>query len=205
MAKLLSLVRLVAAFFLLVIWASCGEDGKPQPGYSDPCSTPMAGVLNCPPGAQENIQDFTIYDACEKMVSCGILARSYLRNEGPSDCPEGNTCDIKRGGECLVLPEGGTRCHFPYLDYWWCTSKFTQGLRSDPCATSQESNLPYTAQHLQQALRCIAVTPCAPLGLTFEDKRISSDKRPELDKYTCKDGKTKVWTATICDFGLLSY
>jgi hypothetical protein len=176
---------------------ACAQEREPHAGYSDPCSTAISGALGCPAAAP--LQDPDLYQACSTLVGCGILADSYLHNSG-NDCVDSNDCDKTRGGECLQI-SSGTKCHYPYLDFFWCTSRFITPPRTDPCDEKQS----YTEEHAQNAVACIVATPCASLGLNFSDKHLSSERRPKLDEYTCKDGKKKIWTASVCDQGILNY
>lgn len=176
------------------VLVACGEDGKPVPGYADPCDTPMAGTIGCPASTGVTSSQPTIEDACHKLVSCGILAGEYLSRSG-TECSTGADC---KGGECLETNDGN-RCHWHYLDYRWCTGHLANP-GNDPCGANQ----PFTAQQVESTVACISITPCASLGLLFWQKRIS-DNRPDLDKFTCADGEKTTWTATICDHGLLDY
>ena len=179
---------------VVLLGFGCGEDGQPSPGFSDPCDTPMAGTIGCPatPGVRNTTP--TTYDACQKLVSCGILAGEYLRRSSTS-CSTSADCT---GGQCLSTSDGD-RCHWSYLDYRWCVGHLSNPGR-DPCTNSQS----FTDQQIESALQCIWTTPCTSLGLLFWQKRISQN-RPELDKFTCADGEETIWTATICDYGLLEY
>jgi hypothetical protein len=186
--------RVVALSFCLAVLFGCGEEGKPGPGYADPCETPMGPVLGCPPGP--TAPDLpSLYDACQRLVTCGILAAEWLGTRG-DPCSQSSDCP---GGQCLPTSDGD-RCHYHRLDYRWCTSQLA-ARRTHPC----DSNQSFTDQQVEMAVRCIVSTPCNALGLSFEEKLGSSDNRPDLDKYTCKDGENSFWTATICDHGLLRY
>jgi hypothetical protein len=190
--------RLIACALLVT---GCGDVGSATPGYADPCTTPMGGAMSCPATSPNLPQDFTIVDACRKLVTCGILASTYRPTSG-TDCENSNICEANRrnsGGECLVTPKGASKCHYPFLDYWWCVRRLTQP-SSDPC----DSNTIFTSNHVQEAVACIGVTPCASLGLPFAAKVSSQSTRPTMDKYTCMNNST-VWTSTTCDFGLLYY
>jgi hypothetical protein len=192
--------RLVAGVVICGALVGCGDVGSATPGYAEPCMTPMAGAMGCP-APPSMPQDTTISDACRKIVACGILAGSYRQNSG-TDCENSNICESNRrgaGGECLVTPKGASKCHYPFLDYWWCMRRLTQP-SGDPC----DGNTSFTSYHVQEALACIAVTPCASLGLPFAAKVSSQSTRPTMDKYTCKNNST-VWTSTTCDSGLLYY
>lgn len=196
MLKIASRLAAVATAVLLLV--ACGEDGKPRPGFADPCSTPMAGTLGCPvaPSAATTVNP-TIHDACHKLVACGILAGEFLHDSG-RDCAESKDCPY--GGECMVNGNGDRHCHNNYLDYHWCTGHLSNP-GTHPCSNS----LRFTSQQVDTAVQCIWSTPCASLGLLFWQKRISSSDRPELDKFTCSDGQETTWTATTCDHGLLEY
>jgi len=188
-------VRAALAAALTGCCLGCGEEDEPHPGYAEPCETPMRGVLGCPPAGTQTPKP-TGPEACARLVACGILAGEYYGSQG-QECSASAEC---QGGKCLPT-SSGQRCHYPYLDYEWCVSKLTDP-RSDPCGSDQD----FTALQVDSAVRCILSTPCGSLGLSFADKQQSSDKRGDLDKYTCKsDSKTTIWTATICDHGMLRY
>jgi hypothetical protein len=204
MRKSLALIAFGAALLGLVAAAGCGEETKPHPGYADPCDTPMSSVLDCPSVSVPAEPEMTTEAACRKLVTCGILAQSYLEPGGGAGCGDATLCKDRPGGKCLVDDKGETRCYYPDLDYYWCTARLTVARRSDPCDPSGQT--PFTYQQVEAAVRCIQETQCGTLGLGFSDKQIGdATKRPELDKYACKDGKTTVWAATICDLGLLAY
>ena len=66
------------ALALLVITGGalgCAEDGEGEFGALDPCLTAQATLLGCPPPGVGD-REFTIEDACAKMVDCGALGRS---------------------------------------------------------------------------------------------------------------------------------
>lgn len=192
----MSKVVLVSVCLAVLGHLGCGEEGKPGPGYADPCETAMGAVLGCPPGPTSPDTP-TIYDACQRLVACGILAAEWLGHHG-DPCAQSSDCP---GGQCLPGHEPGVDiCHYHDLDYRWCTSQMATR-RPHPC----DSNQSFTDQQIEMAVRCIVSTPCNALGLSFEEKLRSSDNRPDLDKYTCKDGENSFWTATICDHGLLRY
>lgn len=158
----------------------------------------MAGVLGCP-AAPPSPRVFTVQDACQKLVGCGVLAGDYVNRTGP-ECTDNNSCTTRPGGECLPHGEGH-QCFFPFLDYSWCVHRLSALAElADPCDRDQHPGV----QAVQQALDCISVTKCPALGLSFIEKRKGREERSEKDKYICSD-QTKVWTATICDAGLLSY
>ena len=188
----------VVALAFLFLASSCGESGKPSPGFAAPCTTPMAGVLGCPAQVSSNVEiDSVVVDACRRLVTCGILAANNLEASG-TGCDTSSNCEQNRGGECIAT-SSGQRCHYPNLDYWWCTHRFL-GRPNDPCDDSA-----YSQTHLDTAVDCILSTEsCQALGLSFSEKKVSAEHRSDLDKYSCKDGKVR-WTATICDNGILSY
>lgn len=192
-----------AAIMLLL---ACGDETKPHPGYADPCATPMAGALGCPitpnaPGARS----LTVDEVCRKLTACGILASELLTDSGTA-CTSGKECPVP-GADCLVNSQGAARCHNPSLDFIWCVTRLSltripnHWSPNDPC----DSNRPFTAEHVQAILSCATATPCGALGASFADKRLQRAQRPEIDLYLCPNGTSKVWTATTCDFGLLSY
>lgn len=70
----------LAGALALALASACVGEGEPQPGFVDPCRTPQAPLLGCPPPTVGE-QPFTIEDACRKLVDCGVLAL---------DAPESN-------------------------------------------------------------------------------------------------------------------
>ncbi len=191
--------RTLAAASLLLLLASCGDQG-PTAGLADPCLTAMGAVLDCPargdlPGA------FSAGDACGKLVSCGILAASNYRVlNGTRPCTADSDCDAATGQACRVASDGRRWCHTPVLDRRWCHLRLTRSV-ADPCQQGRT----FSAQIVQDALRCVAATPCETLGLPLDQKSVPANQRKTLDYYTCSDNKTQVWTATTCDHGLLRY
>jgi hypothetical protein len=183
------------AWLLLALLIGCGEEGAPHPGYAEPCDTPMGGVLDCPASTRSGSMP-TIHETCQRLVSCGILAAEELSSTG-NDCSTSDDCSP--GQHCLST-SSGDKCHSNRLDYQWCVVRLTTGYSSF-CPGGQH----FSQEQVDSIIRCIAATPCTSLGLTFEQKVSSSDHRPELDKFTCPDGKNATWTATICDHGLLDY
>jgi hypothetical protein len=187
----------------LALGVGCGEDGEPGSGHYDPCDTPAAGAMGCPAGAPVTTatQTFTLFDACKKLVTCGILSSDWMGSVSGTECGSSDAC---KGGQCLPYSKG-MRCHYPLLDYAWCVRRFTTP-PSTGC-TDEE----FTDQDIAAMLDCIAKTPCGPLGLPFsgkvnaDNKQLVSSKDRELDKITCKNELTTIWTATICDHGLLRY
>ena len=197
--------RVAWMLIALPLLAACGADTKPHPGYADPCTTPMSGVLSCPPAAI-NPQAGTMAEACRKLVACGVLAESYVSPSGTA-CSATEDCNKESrgpGGECLLNTSGNSVCHYHSLDYYWCMLRFTE-LGADPC---DDQALRFTDLHVESAVECIEVNDCSVLGAGFSEKmaRLQKGKGAENDQYICKkDGKTNKWTATICDGGLLSY
>jgi hypothetical protein len=157
----------------------------------------MGGVLDCPAETQAGVLP-TIHETCQRLVSCGILAAEELSTSGAGqDCSTSDDCNP---GQVCLSTSNGDKCHTNRLDYQWCVARLTTGYSSF-CTGGQY----FTSEQVESIIRCIAATPCTSLGLTFAQKLISSDHRPELDKFTCPDGKNSTWTATICDHGLLDY
>jgi hypothetical protein len=208
-----SLMRIgnrAAGVLLLLALTACGEDNKPLPAYADPCTMPMAGVLACPP-ATINPPATTSADACRKLTTCGILAEKYMVSND-TNCSSNDECNTRGGtSECLANSTGQLKCHYHRLDYTWCLRQLTE-LDQDPCPP----NYQITADQVAAAIHCIDVNACTVLGATFADKlrRTEGDAtHPAVamnDRYVCKqpnsEGKVvTVWTATICDAGLLSY
>ncbi|MCC6746511.1 MAG: hypothetical protein IT371_02570 [Deltaproteobacteria bacterium] len=186
----------VAPATLLVLTA-CGSDGKPTPGVLDPCESPMAGVLGCAAGQRAGITAAqpTIEATCRRLEACGIIGGAFLRPSG-DECKEDSQCGV---GSCLPDDKGVPRCRYHYLDHAWCVARLTLG-RSDPCGGDRR----YGADELASIGRCIDQLACGSLGLPLAAKLGSAEKRPALDKYTCNNGKS-MWTATVCDNGLLGY
>lgn len=102
-----TLLRTLAGAVGVFLCCACGDEGEPLPGYPDPCDTAAAALLGCPPSTgtwghgPRNAQT-----ACQRLVSCGVLAAERKVNEG--------------------------RDH--YLDYAWCAERLqSPGAHSDPC------------------------------------------------------------------------
>ncbi len=196
-------LTLLSGSCLAVLALGCGDDFTANSGYADPCTTTMAGVLGCP-AASPAPKVPTVYDACQKLVDCGTLAGEFLHRQS-SECTDNDSCTDRPGGECLPYRET-EQCYYPYLDYQWCLHRLSAlADLTDPCDMDQHPSV----DAVQRAVDCIAVTECSAMGLSFMEKGKTRDAeenpRPEKDTYTCSDGETKVWTATICDFGLLYY
>lgn len=86
----------------LLCLVACADTGEPQPGALDPCLTATAPLLGCPP-TQIGDQPFTIEDACQKAVDCGVI---YL--DRPEDYGDYDACiNTLRGDEYTV-----DRLHF---------------------------------------------------------------------------------------------
>jgi len=157
---------------LTLIGVGCGDEGKPTPGFAGPCDTPMAAVVGCPAAGAGSLAPLAAIDgACDRLVSCGILAAEYL------------------------VPAGGSREH--RLDYRWCVDLLRQP-PNDPCAGTR-----LDADVRDAAVACILTTPCTALGLPLSQKLKGSERDP-LDRYSCNND-TAIWTATVCDHGLLRY
>jgi hypothetical protein len=162
----------------------------------------MAGVLDCPAQAINPPAD-SISEACRKLATCNILADTHMHESGTA-CSSSEECNREGrgpGGECLTNEKGESRCYYHNLDYFWCVLRFTQ-LDNDPC----DGNVRFTVDNVQAAIGCIAVTGCSALGASFPEKQQRQNgKVADNDKYVCKNGTTTIWTATICDGGLLEY
>lgn len=200
------------AIFGLIFICSCGEDAQPGSGYSSPCDTPAAGAMGCParpPSSTTN--SLTIYDACNKLVGCGVLASEWFGYQSgdcstASSCANTSTARATGGpGRCIKVGNN-QRCAYHYMDYAWCVARLsTPG--SHPCAGK-----PFVSDDINAILSCIANTPCGNLGLAMDDRYIrnnmSLNLRPrkdrESDKITCNNNH-RYWTATACDQGLLRY
>lgn len=183
-----------------LLWGACGEDGKPRPGSSDPCDTPVAGVLGCrADGDQSPAGDGLTADAateaCRKLVACGILASEYFTGSG-TECELKTDCG---SGECMPNHEGAFRCHYHRLDFFWCVERLNER-RANRC----DNEDPFTTEEVDAIVRCIDRTQCAALGLPFDVKQ-GSPEVGALDAFVCNDGETRVFAATVCDHGLLEY
>lgn len=195
-ARLISLAIPICA----VLCGACGEDGKPRPGSSDPCDTPIAGVLGCradrdPLLAGDTFPIDAATEACGKLVACGILASEYFSATG-TECQLKADCG---SGECLPNHEGAFRCHYHRLDFFWCVERINER-RTNRC----DNEDPFTTEEVDAIVRCIERTQCAALGLPFSVKQ-SDQEAGALDAFVCNDGETRVFTATVCDHGLLEY
>ena len=179
----------------------CGEDAAPHPGFRGPCETAVGPVFGCPASGAVGTSAFgpgveaTIIDACNRLVSCGQLSAERLV-AGASECQSDSDCGT---GECLPNKDNAPRCHFHSLDLLWCVERLSKG-RADPCDGERD----FDQIEVAATLSCIVETSCESLGLPFPEKLLGRDNRADVDKYTCNDGKT-VFTATVCDHGLLSY
>jgi len=185
---------------LILAVTSCGDQDTTS-GFADPCDTPMAGVLGCPARSGYPGKTFTASDACRKLVSCGILAAAnYTVLNTTRPCAFDSDCAASSGEACKKASDGRLWCHTPVLDQRWCFIKLSQG-GADPCDRTRT----FSAQHINGALQCIADTKCEALGLPFSDKVLSKDRRPQMDLFVCEKPKNHIWTATLCDHGLLQY
>ena len=101
------LSRTLAGAVVVVLCCACGDDGEPLPGYPDPCDTAAAALLGCPPSpGLSGPGPRSVQTACQRLVSCGVLAAERKVNDG--------------------------RDH--YLDYAWCAGRLHgPGAHSDPC------------------------------------------------------------------------
>ncbi len=68
------------ALLLSLVLTGCASKGDPQQGVIDPCLTPQAALLGCPPATPSG--DFTIEDACQKLVDCGAIAIDQTNQNG---------------------------------------------------------------------------------------------------------------------------
>lgn len=100
---------------------------------------------------------------------------------------------------CRSDDEGNLRCFRHYLDTHWCIVVFSEA-PSDPCDGHH-----YSRAEIDSVLSCIQALSCSALGLPRGQKALSGEQRPPLDRYTCPDGTSQRWTATICDNGILAY
>ena len=175
----------------------CGDDTSAHPGNAGFCSGALTAAFPCPrQQARRDADDSdpSVAKACDRLVECGLLAAEFLGSVGQS-CGDDADCG---DGRCLEAGNGSLRCHRPYLDRRWCTSRLSLGA-SDPCGEGR-----FGQQESLLVRRCILRTPCHALGLQFADKRRPSSRRPSADNFTCDNGDT-VSSATICDPGLLTY
>jgi hypothetical protein len=192
-----STVLPAAGLLVFCAAAACGDDGDARSGSADPCNSIVGPALGCPARAEKpQPVAMTIGAACDKLVQCGVLAGEFFGRGSSTDCSGDDDCGT---GVCLANSEGVRTCRYHHLDHFWCVSNFDDR-RTDPCNDRHV----YSAEELAATLRCIERTSCGALGLPFSEKRVSQSRRAEFDKYTCKDGDS-VFTATICDHGLLAY
>jgi hypothetical protein len=110
-------------------------------------------------------------------------------------------------GKCLAGDDGRKFCYYKKLDYGWCVGQFSHVKTHPfenplifPCGGTQR----YATQEVESILQCISTMPCNALGLPFDYKRRSRSQR-QLDLYRCTNTNAEVWTATVCDHGLLWY
>jgi hypothetical protein len=203
--------QICLAIFGLFFICSCGEDAHPGSGYSSPCDTPAFGAMGCPARPPSTSNSVTIYDACNKLVSCGVLANEWF-GYSSGDCSTAASCANTStaratGGPGRCIKSGNNqRCYYHAMDYAWCVARFsTPG--SHPCAGK-----PFVSDDIKSILSCIASTPCSTVGLALDDRYSRSTSRPHLrprkeresDKITCNNNHI-YWTATTCDQGLLRY
>ncbi|PID38229.1 MAG: hypothetical protein CSB49_06630 [Proteobacteria bacterium] len=87
-----------------------------------------------------------------------------------------------------------------YLDYRWCTERLRTPIERR-CSVGGH----YSMQEVSATISCILATPCGVLGAPLSEKDQGTSRRPDFDAFFCADGKTEIWTATICDHGLLAY
>jgi hypothetical protein len=158
----------------------------------------MAGPLGCPFTPQSPASTATYFDACKKLVECGILSADFLGKRGEK-CFDNLECG---SGACLAPDNGEQRCYFHYLDYHWCTARLSSP-GADPC----EKEKFFSSGHLASAIFCIMSTPCNALGLPFalklDPKKMALDEHQDV--YMCQNGKLYVATATTCEQGILQY
>ena len=99
--------RAMAIVVALPLCGACGDDGEPAPGYPDPCDTAASALLGCPPAAgpwHENPR--TIETACQRLVSCGLIAAERKDDNGGDQS----------------------------LGYAWCVARLqAPGSHGDPC------------------------------------------------------------------------
>jgi hypothetical protein len=176
----------------------CGDDGKPRPGSGDPCAGPLASVLGCSGAAADPLLAASADEAtaaCAKLVSCGILAAEDFSGSG-TECESKADCGT---GECMPNQEGALRCHYHRLDLAWCVERINTR-RLSRC----DDKDPFTTEEVEAIVACITRTPCGTLGLPFAAKQHSPEEG-NLDSFVCNDGTTRVFSATVCDHGLLEY
>lgn len=194
-----------SGYFILVagliapLMGGCGDGIAPEPGYSDPCQTPMGPVLGCPPGNGSPSLS-TVADACRRLVGCGVLADINLVASNKR-CSKEADCDEGAGEHCMYHSSGKKFvCHLPHLDLRWCVGRLSTG-SVDPCDPARG----YTAEQLRGIIHCMSVRSCSALGLPFHAKVAPRAVREPLDSYQCFGKQLTIWTATVCDLGLLHY
>lgn len=216
-AALASLALAGIMIMIMGLLVACGEDGEPGSGFYNPCETPAAGAVGCPTNttttSPSDPQSATLHDACKKLVTCGLLASEWY-GDISGECSSSDTCattprakETGGPGKCLPSPSDKTKtvCAYHRLDYTWCVARFSIPGASG-CTTQ-----PFVDQDITSMIGCITSTQCGTLGLSLERKRFFLDHTQlpktefELDEITCKNGTTTIWTATICDHGLLRY
>lgn len=158
--------------------AGCGADGD-DPNHHDVPVPGYAGACSTPmAGVLGCPASPVIPPAATPEQACGKLV----------------TCGIL--ADQREVKSGDNWIHA--LDYRWCVNRLR-----DPgdrrCADGR-----YTLEEVDLAVRCILATPCATLGAILTQKLENRDKRPDIDEYRCADN-TSIWTATVCDHGLLYY
>ncbi len=195
-------MALMCACFVLYFVSflvGCSDDKEPQTGYTDPCATPLAGPLGCPLSRQIPSSDHTIFDACSRLVDCGILSAEYFKRT-----EQGCINDLECGsGKCLTTKDNQQKCYYHYLDYLWCVNRFSS-IGADPCAKDKNFN----SGDLSSAVFCIMTTPCNALGLPFAlklDPAKNLDSDAQQDTFMCQNGKYYIATATTCEQGILDY
>lgn len=156
----------------------------------------MAGAMGCPAATNTPQQPYDHFDACGKLVTCGVLAADYLSSTGTS-CSKSSDCQGGTG-VCIRNSQGQNRCAYHRLDYSWCVAQFVT-TPSDPC-----SGLRYSASQVSAIIDCIRQTPCEAMGLPFAAKQLGTD-HTALDSFTCSSASERRRTATVCDNGLLRY
>lgn len=191
-ARGIGIIALIGA----ALGAACGEEFKPDSGYTDPCATPMAGVMGCPAGTTGQPPGApTVHDACRRLVRCGVLAGSYEVGTGSPGSCNPNNCS----GECRPNSDGQSQCFVHRLDYAWCVDSL-----SIPSEYICGSSISLTPGQLANVVDCIMSTQCSALGLPFA-RKLSNQQNTEVDDFTCPNGSDTGTTATVCDQGLLEY
>jgi hypothetical protein len=76
-------MRVRLAMLVAMSFGTFGCEGAQQ-GYYDPCVEPAGLALGCEPAP---LDDFTAWDACMKLASCGVINTQEEPNADDPDAP----------------------------------------------------------------------------------------------------------------------